>query len=81
MIKMVRGVSSQVKIDIAIIIVIARRDSHAERVALQASALSDIFKRAVCFLVIKPIPELGIVLIGHSGLRHWVLQQGAVREK
>ena len=78
---MVRAISRDVKIDIAIIIVIARRNSHAERVALQASAVSDVFKRAICFLVIKPIPEAGIILIGHGDLRHWVLQQGAVREK
>src|SRR5689334_9180264 len=81
MVEMVLAIAGNVKVDIAVIIVIGSGDSHAEALALQPGALSHIFKSSVGFLMIESIPESGIALVRRRAFGHWILQQGAVREK
>src|SRR5712692_8123402 len=57
-IKLVPAVRSNVQILIAVIVVIPYGYSHAVARSLQTGLLGNVFERAVCLLVIQPIPIL-----------------------
>ena len=81
MVEMVPAIAGDVKICIAVLIVIGDRDPHVIAVALQSCVFGHVFKRAIGFLVIKPVPELRIAFVRHCVFRHRVPQQGAIGEK
>ena len=81
MVEMIPAITSNVKVDVAIVVVIGGGNPHRISFAFQSGALGHIFKCAVCFLVVEPVPKFGIAFVWHRVLRHRVLQQGSISEE
>src|SRR5689334_6046116 len=84
MIERVAAVTRYINIFKAVVIVIAYRYAHIVVVLWHSSEtrlFRDIGKRAIGILMIKPVPELAVGLVGQFVIRHGVVDLGTVGEE
>ena len=84
MVERVAAVAGDVDIFEAVVVVVADRHAHAVvvlRHSGEAGLFRDIGERAVGVLVIEPVPELAVGLVGQFAIRHGIVDLGAVGEE